>query len=122
MDKKVKESWLKALRSGEYQQGTDFLHQGSSFCCLGVLCDLYAKSTASGNWTVQGDNEFYTFKSSSDDVITCLPESVLKWAQMPLPSPEGAPELEYEWSESLAGLNDAGFSFNQLADYIEENF
>lgn len=120
MNEKVKESWLRALRSGEYQQGTGFLRRDSSFCCLGVLCDLYAKSTGSGNWAVQGDNEFYTFKSSSDDVITCLPESVLKWAQMPLCAPDGAPELKSS-SENLAVLNDAGFSFNQLADYIEEN-
>lgn len=120
MNAKVKEAWLKALRSGEYQQGRDFLHRDSSFCCLGVLCDLYAKSTGNGNWVVQGDNEFYTFVSSSGDMDTCLPESVLSWADMPIYAPEGAPELKAS-NQSLAGLNDAGFTFSQLADYIEEN-
>lgn len=121
MDEKVKESWLRALRSGEYQQGRDFLHQqDGSFCCLGVLCNLYVESTGRGHWVVLGDNEFLTFKSESEDMDTCLPESVLKWADMPLCTPEGAPELKTD-NQSLAGLNDAGFSFSQLADYIEEN-
>lgn len=39
--------WLEALKSGEYKQGKRFLHRitksnnESSFCCLGVACDLF---------------------------------------------------------------------------------
>ena len=37
MDAKLKEDWVKALRSGAYRQGLGSLNQGSSYCCLGVL-------------------------------------------------------------------------------------
>lgn len=44
----IKRRWLKALRSGEYQQGYKALCQtnpkeGEGFCCLGVLCDVIEK-------------------------------------------------------------------------------
>lgn len=39
--------WVAALRSGEYTQGTDTLYDVSTqqHCCLGVLCDVYEKTT-----------------------------------------------------------------------------
>jgi hypothetical protein len=41
----VKEKWLEALRSGDYQQTRETLrkddHDGTKFCCLGVLNDLF---------------------------------------------------------------------------------
>jgi hypothetical protein len=46
LKKSVKAKWVKALRSGEYQQGTGALHgedyaSGTDvFCCLGVACDI----------------------------------------------------------------------------------
>lgn len=38
MDRKAKKKWLKALRSGRYKQGQQFLLQNGKSCCLGVLC------------------------------------------------------------------------------------
>lgn len=39
-----KEQWLKALRSGEYEQGqgqlVSFLPSGTHYCCLGVLATV----------------------------------------------------------------------------------
>lgn len=37
MDKKLKANWVKALRSGKYQQCRTQLTNGSGYCCLGVL-------------------------------------------------------------------------------------
>lgn len=37
MDAKLKADWVKALRSGEYQQTTANLVTDDGFCCLGVL-------------------------------------------------------------------------------------
>ena len=47
-DQSLKQRWVDALRSGEYQQTTGVLHRTHSdeddepvgHCCLGVLCDL----------------------------------------------------------------------------------
>lgn len=36
----VAKEWVKALRSGEYTQGREWLRRSDNFCCLGVLCDL----------------------------------------------------------------------------------
>jgi len=42
MNKKLKTKWVKALRSGKYEQGSFALKaEDNSFCCLGVLCDVY---------------------------------------------------------------------------------
>ena len=40
MNKKVKKSWVTALRSGDYIQGQKYLHGNGKYCCLGVLCKI----------------------------------------------------------------------------------
>ena len=43
----LKQRWVDALRSGQYQQGFGRLHKQLSnksyFCCLGVLCEVAIK-------------------------------------------------------------------------------
>lgn len=58
MNKRVKKLWIKALRSGEFEQATNTLREGSGksarYCCLGVLCELHRRhSKEPGRW--QGD-------------------------------------------------------------------
>lgn len=45
MKKSVAMKWVNALRSGKYKQGRMYLHNkaANTFCCLGVLDDLYPK-------------------------------------------------------------------------------
>ena len=40
MDAQLKRRWIEALRSGEYEQGTDSLQEDNRYCCLGVLCSI----------------------------------------------------------------------------------
>lgn len=40
LKKKYKKRWLKALRSGKYEQGDGTLLYNNKYCCLGVLCDV----------------------------------------------------------------------------------
>lgn len=35
-----KQKWLKALRSGKFNQKQGLLKIGNGFCCLGVLCEV----------------------------------------------------------------------------------
>jgi hypothetical protein len=35
------ETWVRALRSGEYEQARHVLQKGEKFCCLGVACDIF---------------------------------------------------------------------------------
>jgi hypothetical protein len=40
----IAKKWVEALRSGKYKRATHRLRANEdSFCCLGVLCDLYAE-------------------------------------------------------------------------------
>ena len=41
MDSSLKQKWVRALRSGKYEQATGALRNEDGFCCLGVLCDVY---------------------------------------------------------------------------------
>jgi hypothetical protein len=48
MNPEIKAEWLRALRSGEFRQARDKLRdKGGAFCCLGVLCKLYANADGS---------------------------------------------------------------------------
>ena len=109
MNPSIKQAWTKALRSGNYQQGKEFLCSNKKFCCLGVLTDLYIKET-SQRWhhDVDGCYSFETEKS-------LLPFSVQKWAGLNGPNP-------YIGGDNLAQWNDLrGLSFKELADLIEEH-
>lgn len=33
-------TWVTALRSGKYKQGTGYLRSHKGYCCWGVACDL----------------------------------------------------------------------------------
>lgn len=110
MNAEIKQQWLAALRSGEYQQGYKQLRSWDYFCCLGVLCDLHAKTT-SGQWV----DERY------EGAFETLPRVVVEWAGLPDSSPE-IPTTGYELATYNDGyeVNDLPpHSFTQIADLIE---
>jgi len=103
MKPEIKAQWLAALRSGDYQQGRSLLHYEDQFCCLGVLCDLYAKDTGN-TWKRHGS------VCTMHGLDGTLPLQVQEWAGLKYPNPMG-----------LAGRNDNGATFEELAEVIEEN-
>ena len=104
----VKQAWLTALRSGDYQQGQGFLRQGDQYCCLGVLCDLYGKAVGP-EWEVV-DEYYYSYDvRAMRGSHTTLPFKVQEWAGIDSPNPI-----------DLAALNDNGSTFEELANIIEE--
>jgi len=100
--KDIAEKWVKALRSGEYEQGRGQLRINNKHCCLGVLCDISKLSI----W----DQDSYIKGSSA---IT-LPTEVKMWADMK----SGGGHLG-EDKLSLWQLNDAGKTFSEIANIIE---
>lgn len=97
-----------ALRSGEYEQGTGWLCNGGKHCCLGVASELYAKENP--DFTVIDKDGIKTFGGNT---ATC-PLSVKNW--LGLWSDFGTTKDE---NKSLVSLNDTGFTFNEIADFIE---
>ena len=105
MKKEYAKKWVKALRSGEYKQGEKLLHNedDNTFCCLGVLNDLFPEMDLAGGNDRALDN-FYKIGLSS------------KLGMLPL-------DTNYNViSDSLAGLNDYGWSFEKIADVIEKEY
>ena len=114
MNKAIKKLWVAALRSGEYKQGEGQLRvateTGTSFCCLGVLCNLHAQ--AHPEIAAMNDNpEMYMGEA---DV---LPAAVIKWAGVKLQS--GDYVIIDNHYERLSHHNDIGRTFAEIADAIE---
>lgn len=130
MNKEVKKKWIAALRSGEYDQATGFLRtQEDQYCCLGVLCDLYAKEGL-GEWKCDEDNEDYPYMffpntPNSVGAEGLLPKEVMEWAG--LESIDGGFHIEKipttdSMFSTLSELNDQGDTFTTIADIIQEVF
>ena len=126
----AREMWIDALQSGEYNQGRIVLHHKNSrnnkeyHCCLGVLCDLYVKHV--GDLVVEFNNTsgnyFYGEKLSNGEVNNYqneLPDNVKDWVG--LRSRIGMADVNgtlLEEGNSLAALNDGGYTFDEIADVI----
>lgn len=117
MTPEVKAKWLEALRSGEYEQGRQFLRtRDNEFCCLGVLCDLAVKAGVIEEPTADGWGE-YRYGDGGEQ--SGLPDEVSDWAgidtQLGRFSHGGV-------DTALAFLNDRGTPFSEIADIIESEF
>jgi hypothetical protein len=131
LNPEVKTAWVEALRSGEYRQCSSRLtneneHGERSFCCLGVLADLYAQAHGY-SWIIRGDDVDVEY--NLDDKVfysysEFLPRVVREWAGTlqedivisHVPE-EGDPEGE-PLTASMAN-DELNMSFAQIADLIE---
>jgi hypothetical protein len=153
MKKTIMNKWVKALRSGKYKQcreklcNVDGKTGEESFCCLGVLTDLYLKERKRQKkgpnikffrtYTKEDmDHDFDFSKWEVDGEEGCLPPEVAEWAGFNTATDDyktgcfsnGKKEID------LAILNDGGLnpldyskttprkSFKQIADVIEKNY
>lgn len=143
MDPRVKELWLKALRSGSFPQGKNYLEDSGTYCCLGVLCTIAQAENVVIRQPVSVNTDRATFVSIEDDTdynSQVLPRVVQDWAQISddtgdiYISREDYDNLKLSCDEgelissddgetvrtSLTGLNDYGATFEQIAYLIEE--
>lgn len=116
MKKSIATKWVKALRSGKYEQGTGRLRGDEGFCCLGVLCDLAVKAGVIEEPTMQYGIAFYGTDEDHDDEN--LPAIVMKWAGMKTDSGE-----RKGTRVALTHLNDESmYSFDKIANVIEKEY
>ncbi len=116
MDKIIKAKWVAALRSGVYVQGRNALRKGNSFCCLGVLCDIYAAETNKGHW----DDVLFVTGEEENPVVDMdvLPFEVWKWAGISSANPY-LTDPNRGKDRELAAINDDGADFESIATIIE---
>lgn len=112
MKKEVADKWVAALRSGKYQQTQGYLRDSDGFCCLGVLCDIFAKDLET-EWQGHLAGHRYDFLGQGFH----LPTEVYEIA-----------DLTVDTCSNLQEMNDGdsrarkAHSFNEIADYIEKNW
>lgn len=111
MKPEIKAKWLAALRGGKYSQGKDHLKtKRGSFCCLGVLTDIYAKSC--GKEWVESEEDFRFGRHHY-----YLPSEVMKWAGI---KDKKALLSNHPTYGDLAQANDRGARFKVIANLIEK--
>lgn len=124
MDPKIKKAWVAALTSGAYRQANGTLREPATagghtkHCCLGVLCDMYAKAKphTGARWEKDVDGyggsraTFYDRVDADGGENSMPPSSVHEWAG-----------LTMEAADHLATMNDNGEKFSKIAAWIKEN-
>lgn len=120
MNSTIKEKWVAALRSGEYSQGKSWLRSPPrvstspnphTFCCLGVLCDIYQKETGKGEWRPPTNGHHYHFEDGvGDESRTSTPAQVVIWSN-----------IDTRMLPVLTFLNDHGSTFEEIAERIESD-
>jgi hypothetical protein len=111
MNPEIKAKWVAALRSGMYRQGRMQLrNRDDEFCCLGVLCDIYAGSVSGAEWEQRRAGGYRI-----EDNDSLLPVEVVDWAG--LPGTWGPRNGDVD----VVGLNDdKRADFGEIADFIEQ--
>lgn len=116
---RIKRLWTGALRSGRYRQGTGALRRQlpggeAEYCCLGVLCDLYAAETGRAWEPFPSYRNDWAMHGRAD----VLPREVADWAGLADVDPLVLRGGSYV---HLSTLNDEEMSFAGIAGLIEEH-
>jgi hypothetical protein len=114
LNKKIKQKWLKALRSGKYRQtrtGQLYSEPSNAYCCLGVLqhCltgNVEDDTTPSTEWYIENGIPPLNDMVNLDDKLR---KNI---------------DLGNEWNieNKLVQMNDKSkYNFAKIADWIEKN-
>jgi hypothetical protein len=116
MDPEIKAKWIAALESGEYKKGKHKLRGGDdTFCCLGVLCDIYHKETGKGEWLKQTPNALNAVSFNADVNANDCRNSL--YQPFPVQMWSG---IDYGQSRALANINDDAMTFDAVIAKIKE--
>lgn len=125
---KFKAKLLKALRSGDYAQTTHRLFRAepypnsmpefertAGYCCLGVACSIsgvpdHLLTTFGGSLPLSEN-----YKEYKSGIGTGIYRKIFKWAY------KQNAFRNTDLASKLAGMNDTGKTFLEIADWIEEN-
>lgn len=125
MNEAVKKKWLEALRNGEFAQGRGRLRDGDTYCCLGVLCELYRRDNPEyGHWFEREPGRYVFRVPHTGYSATLLPAPVKHWAGLDSAVPRVSSTSEGDRMDNTVGLdtmNDSGKSFDEIAYRIERD-
>lgn len=106
--------WVQALRSGDYEQGTNVLastvgQDGFRYCCLGVACEV---SIANG---LEVEVQVSSGAKAYDLQQLVLPMSVISWYGLESNNP-----ILYDGSTASAFNDIYRWTFEEIATGIEQ--
>lgn len=113
--------WVAALRSGKYKQGVGGLRRDDRFCCLGVLCEIAEVPS----FETVGAVTYYTYAFNEHiHGISYIPDRFVPSIISDLDLLKTIRKDDGNLNElmgQLMTMNDSGnYSFNEIADFIEE--
>lgn len=111
LDPDFKKKWIDALRSGEYKQGKSTLYDQitNSFCCLGVACVVASgKLPVAGYFYIPERADMHPGFGHADAVPKILRGNA------------GVPDHLAKMNDGVVEF-DQSISFDEIADWIEEN-
>jgi hypothetical protein len=104
VNQEIKDKWVDALKSGQYNQCRRRLRIGNTFCCLGVLCDILDKEDWHMIADLDEDNIIFDYRGGK----FTLPPEITKQV-----------DLDPEIAGDLGKMNDLGYSFEEIAQFID---
>lgn len=110
MTRKIKNEWVKALRSGDYEQGESVLYdkQTNSYCCLGVLARVCGVRAS---------------KLHGFSITPAIGESKEEVMNYNVLASNKVPALPMKQRDKLTDMNDGNCtkqrSFKYIASYID---
>lgn len=107
-----RERWAQALESGKYAQTRQTLRDEKGYCCLGVVCDLYAKETGK-EWLKRPTrrDDYYVLDFGYEVAAVLLSPTVMEWIGVKEPGGSYV-------GDSLSNQNDNGADFRDIAAII----
>ena len=113
--------WVEALRSGEYKQTQNKLHDKDGYCCLGVLCEVMGLESCKA-----GVDYFAYYMPNTGQIdASWIPEDDLSAfglnREVLYRYPDDPTDVVDRKVDSvLMEMNDSGKTFAEIADYIEK--
>ncbi len=109
LDKEFATKWLAALRSGEYEQGKNFLFKNGKYCCVGVAGAICGISEQ-----LMYDKSFFSNFTFGEKLNTLTIPNILKGSH------------SNSFVSNLTTMNDGLTSegtktFKEIADWVEQN-
>lgn len=104
-----KQKWLELLRSGHYGKGTRFLRKSADFCAMGLAYEALCKThKLQYSWYNQPLNLFTTEPEGNPCTLNTELLDVMG--------------LTEQQQRDIISKSDGGWSFEDIATWIEQNF
>lgn len=102
--------WIEALRSNQYQQGREYLHNQDSFCCLGVACAIFPDQAGQA-LPDPDDPLIYEYNGNASTAPLGIVDHLGLFGYC-------GESRDCKQNEKLTALNDKGHTFLEIADLL----